>query len=339
MKTEQQALQFFLSIESHNHACIIYHGDADGICAGVMVYRYLCVEKRIPAVAIPLQRGLNPFSDEMLGAVQRVRPDFLIVVDSGSRAGKFPDQIKTIIIDHHVPDGNPTVDVFFNTVLDSSERIASEAVYDIVHTLYPEADLLWYGLVGITGDAGINRIPARFKEAASKYGKKNITETVTLINAARRHRSFRVEETFQILLETHSPHDFIAHAQMHGFRELQQEVYSALKTNLKIKPRFQGRFALILLSSPHQIHPLVAAIWAGNLKNYTVIAANQGYLPGKVSFSMRTRSDQDLLELLKRYRLEGEEIGFGHRKASGGIVDKAVFRDVLRRFGFSGEEV
>jgi len=36
----------------------------------------------------------------------------------------------------------------------------------------------------------------------------------------------------------------------------------------------------------------------------------------------------------KKYRKEGEDIGFGHSKATGGIVEEEVFRDFLSRLGF-----
>ena len=46
-----------------------------------------------------------------------------------------------------------------------------------------------------------------------------------------------------------------------------------------------GDVALIRLHSPCQVHPLVARTWRDRLPRSIVIAANTGYLPGRVNFA------------------------------------------------------
>ena len=41
------------------------------------------------------------------------------------------------------------------------------------------------------------------------------------------------------------------------------------------------------LSSPYQLHPLVATMWARRMAPRPVLAANDDYLPGWVNFSIR----------------------------------------------------
>jgi single-stranded-DNA-specific exonuclease len=74
------------------------------------------------------------------------------------------------------------------------------------------------------------------------------------------------------------------------------------------------------------------------LPKYAVIAANSGYLPGLVAFSMRTsRGDLNLPQLLQGLDLEadGASFGYGHDQASGGQLPPAVFNRLLSILGFA----
>lgn len=333
MNSQRQAEEFIRNISSGSKVFILYHGDADGVCSAVIIF--ICLKKiGIENISpFPFGRGENPFSENMHRSIMESMPDYLIILDSGSRSGSFPD-IKCLIIDHHIPDDLPTVDVFFNTWQDKSNRITSEAAFDIANNLCSDIKVEWYALTGVAGDSGITRVSQRFLPVVKKYGSKVIQECISLINAARRHSSFRISEVFDLLLKSDSPINFLATAKNAGIGELKKEVNQELKKNLKVAPRFHDNFVLLNISSPHQIHPLLATIWSNRIKGYVIIAANWGYLSGKVCFSVRTESEIDLISLLKKYRKTGEEIGFGHSKATGGIVEIDKFRNFLRRLGF-----
>ncbi len=333
--TEKEAESFLRDIALASKVTLLYHGDGDGVCSAVMIYKCLQRRGHSDIIPLPLERGENPFSKSTTEKISRFITDFLIVLDSGSRSGTFHN-IRSLIIDHHVPDKAPEVEVFFNTFEDKTNRITSEAVFDLVKRIIPEDDLQWYSLTGAAADAGVSKAFRRYTWGERKYRSKEIQECVSLINASRRHCSFRIAEVFGLLVRSNSPAVFIEVAKEAGIDKLREEVKLELRKNLKIAPVFSSFFALFHLNSPHQIHPLIAGIWSSKLRRYVVIAANWGYLPGKVSFSMRTESDKDLLVLLKKYRKAGEEIGFGHSKATGGIVKEEVFRDFLRRLGFEG---
>jgi len=65
------------------------------------------------------------------------------------------------------------------------------------------------------------------------------------------------------------------------------------------------------------------------------MAANEDFIPGKVSFSVRTATGVNLLDFMAEYKIEGEEMGYGHEAATGGIMDKARFAKLLQRLGFA----
>ena len=65
--------------------------------------------------------------------------------------------------------------------------------------------------------------------------------------------------------------------------------------------------------------------------------ANDGYIPGRVNFSMRTKLDVNIVELLRSIPLPGAEgeFGFGHPAASGGSLAPRDFTRLLAALGFA----
>jgi single-stranded-DNA-specific exonuclease len=113
------------------------------------------------------------------------------------------------------------------------------------------------------------------------------------------------------------------------------EVQAELARVASTPPRFLGNVALLRFSSPAQIHPIVATKWASRLAPRIVLAANDGYLPGRVNFSMRTRSTTNLLAFLRALPLgevEGE-FANGHPQATGGSLPPADFARLLHALG------
>lgn len=98
-----------------------------------------------------------------------------------------------------------------------------------------------------------------------------------------------------------------------------------------------SQVALIRLHSPCQVHPLIAQIWRSRLPQFIVIAANDGYLPGRVNFSARSRSGVNVLEFLRAADIgEGEgTFGHGHDQASGGSLPVARWNALLAQWGFA----
>jgi hypothetical protein len=79
---------------------------------------------------------------------------------------------------------------------------------------------------------------------------------------------------------------------------------------------------------------LIAKVWAQRLKGYIVIAANEDFIPGMVSFSVRAPAGTNLRDFMAHFADIGSEIGHGHETATGGILTKHEFRQFLRHLGF-----
>jgi single-stranded-DNA-specific exonuclease len=172
-----------------------------------------------------------------------------------------------------------------------------------------------------------------------RYRKTHVQKAVSLINAARRASHYRPRLALDVLLAAREPAD-IARGAVPGVAELEScraEVQAELARVARLPPRIAGNVALLRFSSQAQIHPLVATRWATRLAPKIVIAANDGYLPGRVNFAMRTASNIDLLAFLRNLGLgevEGE-FANGHPRATGGSVPPAEFMRLLRALGYS----
>jgi len=96
--------------------------------------------------------------------------------------------------------------------------------------------------------------------------------------------------------------------------------------------RRQRRPAPLLLAL--QVHPLVAQSWQSRLAPRAVIAANDGYLPGRVNFAVRGGRG-DLRRLLREALPDlGGEFAHGHDRATGGSIAPGDFDRLLEALGF-----
>lgn len=81
------------------------------------------------------------------------------------------------------------------------------------------------------------------------------------------------------------------------------------------------------------VQPLIAKVWAQRRKDYIVIAANEDFIPGMVSFSVRAGANQDLRQLVLKLRDVSDEFSYKY-SAIEGIFSKYDFTRLLRDLGF-----
>jgi single-stranded-DNA-specific exonuclease len=208
--------------------------------------------------------------------------------------------------------------------------------------LAPLADLSdadWCLAVGAMGDLGAEPPFPEVANAKKAYGQKNLADTVALVNAAKRSGAHDTDTSLAALLAARTPAD-IAKGNVPQYAALaacRAEVQAERARCAQTAPRFSGDWALLRFSSPCQIHGPIAASWVGRLPRFVVLAANEGYTPGNVHFSVRTRRPgENLLHRLRALRdaAQAPELGQGHAEATGGILPARQFGALLRALGF-----
>jgi single-stranded-DNA-specific exonuclease len=162
-----------------------------------------------------------------------------------------------------------------------------------------------------------------------------VSRLAGLVNAPRRLPDGPVRTALALLVEHDDPRDALADPRAGELEEAKRVWRAEFDRVVRTAPRVGERAALLRFSSPLQVHPVVAQTWARRLAPRIVVAANDGYLSGRVNFSVR--GGHESLPQLLRAALPGTggEFAHGHDRASGGSLDHASFERLLEALGLS----
>ncbi len=338
-RAEIDAGQRFLeSIEPDENIVLLFHGDADGCCAGAIMYRALRHMGDQMVFPVFLEKGETIYSDTLAKRVLAHEPTRLVVMDAGSRTRAILPGVTTMVIDHHQPDGVPPVDVFVTSFGIEPPASGSLLTFQICKDFVRIDGLEWLAAVGAAADLGTDADLEIVRNARSLYGLKAIRDTIGLVNAARRSPSHDVATAFGALLGADSPLDIAEGVvpeatALVGYR---RQVNTEFRRAVRAAPRFSGRWAVLQFKSPALVHPLVAVSWVRRLANNIVLAANYGYVDGEVHFSARSALELDLIDELRKIRAMevAVEYAHGHPEATGGILPFDEFKRFLEALGF-----
>ncbi len=290
---------------------VVPHTDADGLAAGALVLRARGEGARD---AVLLGRGETPFGE---GAP--LPPGSAVVLDWGVRPFRRPG----VIVDHHAPEWGPEREELL--VVSGHGEHPETTTSALVRRLVPEAPA-WLAAVGAVGDLGDDGFALPESAGAPRGAVRRL---VPLVNAPRRLSHGPVREALALLCESESPAGALADRRIGVLDEARRLWRSEYERVRRTPPRVESDYALVRFSSPAQVHPLVAAQWQRRLAPRMVIAANDGYLPGRVNFAVRG-GDGDLRAVLRRALPEADgEFAHGHPRATGGSVTPAAFDRLL----------
>lgn len=342
LKRAQRALQAFLEgVPGEAQHVLLCHSDADGLASGVLMLRALERTGRPHLQLFPMGKGENAWSLSVLERIQALHPAALIVLDLGSRARPIFPGVPTLLIDHHRPLGVPPGGRLISSHKWQPVLCTAALVYWLAMPLADLADLDWLAALGILGDLGEHAMLEPLQAARARYGSRILHETAVLVDAARCSANGAATPALAALLAAREPAD-IARCRVPEARELAElhrAFEEALKEARKARPAFSGRVALVRIRSPYLIHPALAHFWCARLPASVVLVGNEGYLPGRVSFSLCSRSGVDLPTFLQAFRqsLDATEFGYGHDQATGGTVSADEWKSLLAMLGFHNE--
>ena len=313
------------------------HNDTDGLSAAVIVLRALDARGVAPE-PLPARRGEHVHHRAMQARITALAPDSLIVVDMGSRPDPIVEGLPTLVIDHHdATAGVPPHAVVVNGYHRPPVATSSVLAYVVCRHVEGIESAAWLAALGAIADLGTAAPFASllgFEARGSAWSK-----AASLINAARRAPEDDALTALGVLKRAGDVHE-IAAGRVSGVDRLQaysKAVQAEVHRCSRVPPHLFGDAALIRFSSAAQVHPVVAARWSRRLAPAIVIVANEGFLPGRVNFAIRSSSDANLLDWLRNLPFTpaaGAEYANGHPRATGGSLtfdDFERFVGVLRR--------
>ncbi|HYH09901.1 MAG TPA: DHH family phosphoesterase [Thermoanaerobaculia bacterium] len=313
---------------------LVFHdSDADGVTAGIVLQvalerlGFTNVLRRTPT------RERDAWSEANRGVIAEAKPEALFVLDLGSRSQPLIDDVPTCLIDHHRPDGTPPGALLITAYSWNPIPNTSLIVYDLCAALADIADLDWIAAIGVLSDLGERAPFPLLASVKERYAMSHLKEATALVNAARRASDYQPEIAARALLAHPTPRAFVTSAapDVEALRAAREEVKHAMNEAKMAAPKFSGNVALVRVRSRCQVHPVIAQIWRTRLPKYIVIVANDGYLPGRVNFSMRCAGDQNLIDFLRNLGLDAR----GHDQATGGSLPMDEWNALLGKLGFT----
>jgi single-stranded-DNA-specific exonuclease len=302
-----------------NAVAVVPHTDADGLAAGAIALR----DRHEGAdAAILLGRGESPWK---AGAALPDGP--LAILDWGMRDLERP----AVIVDHHLPEAAPRDDQVFVSGYGETPDVPTAA---LMQRIVPDAPG-WLAAVGAVGDLGTEGF--RVLEKAERR-RAAVQKLATLVNAPRRCPDGPVRTALGLLVDHEDPREALDDPRIGELEDARRRWRAELERVKRSAPAVGDDIAVVRVSSAYQVHPLLATTWARRLAPRVVIAANDGYLPGRVNFAARGGTGS-LLALLRGALPEGDdlsEFAHGHDRASGGSLTPRDFDRLLAGLGLAG---
>ena len=328
------------SFERARPIVVLSHFDADGLAAAAILVRAL---RRAgwQADAATTGKGETPWDASVRERLATRCPGGLIVADLGTRAEPVLPGCPTVVIDHHVPTGEPERAVTISGNGLQPEPTSALLAWWAAAALGEQEDLLWLAALGLIGDMA-EGFP-ELDRAQARWGKTALKDATSLVNAPRRTAAADPAPALRLLIGSEGPKP-ITKGDSHDARALaaaKVEVREAVDAAKRVAPKVLGDVALIRFHSPCQIHPLIAQQWRGRLKDKIVLAANTGYRPGWVHFAARSASGRDLIRFLAEHRPAGADgrYGNGHAQATGGALTIPDWNAFVTGLGFPQQQV
>jgi single-stranded-DNA-specific exonuclease len=330
---------FVSALDPAGRPLVLSHSDADGLCAGAILYTAL-QRAGISYVQIMITgKGEHAYTQGTRRRLEETAPPALFVLDLGCRGDPVLPGVPSLFVDHHHPLGVPDNGVLLSTYTWQPVPNSSLLAWWLAAAIAPVDDLDWVAAMGTLSDLGGDAPFALLSEVKKRYTAKWLREATTLVNSARRGSAHDTGTALQSILQAKHPREVAAEDSPLGARlwAYRREVAAAFAEGKKASPVFSRPVALVRVHSPCLIHPLVAQIWRTRLPRYITIVANEGYIPGWVTFSARSTEQYNLLDFFKQIDLDLAEgyFGYGHDQASGGSVPIPAWNELLRQLGFA----
>jgi single-stranded-DNA-specific exonuclease len=295
---------------------VVPHTDADGLAAGAQVLR---ARGEGADAAVLLPPGVTPWGREGLPA------GLVALLDLGIRELPGP----AVLVDHHVPEAVPGPG---QLALSGHGEDPETCTAALVRRVLPEGPA-WLAALGAFGDLGA---PGLDLPECRGAGRTAVRKLTPLVNAPRRLRDQAdgVRTALALLVEHDDPRAALADPRVAVLEAARTTWRAAFDRAVRTAPQVGPRVAVLRFDEPAQVHPLVATTWERRLRPRPVLAANAGWLPGRVNFAVRGGPPDLDLRLLLRDALPegaGHEMAHGHSRATGGSLPEDLFSLLLKR--------
>lgn len=317
---------------------IACRGDAAGMASARMAARWFADRgEGTSAVVLTPEKGRLLTGRRLAERAQQVGAGAVLALDLGASDEAVLPRVATLQINVH---GHPAK-LKASIIEAAAPQVVEPAgmvLYRLLGELGGVGHLAW--LATMAAEAGHPKAARPTLPAGAKrFSRTALREVAVLLNSAGRSSDPATAEAMALLERNDGPEELLADdsAELDRLRRCRAEVMRALARWSRQRPHFMWRVALVPVASPCRIEEILAAMWTRQLERYMVVAANSGYVPGKVHIIARTASpDRDLLLLLDKTAPDGLEQPFalGRRDYVEAILPRKVWEKMLRKMRF-----
>ena len=332
-----EAFESFARHAEGRHLAIACRGDAAGMAAAQMARRWLAARREGTSVVLTPEKGRLLSGSHLAERARQVGAGALLSLDLGASDEAVLPGPATLQIDVHRHPANQKATVI-EAVAPQAAEPAGVVLYRLLGELGEVGHLAW--LATMAAEAGHPKVDRPTLPVGAKgFSKTALREVEVLLNSAGRSGDPATAKALALLERNDGPAELLADdsAELSRLRHCRAEVMQALAQWSRQRPHFMWRVALVPVASSCRIEEILAAMWARQLLRYMVVAANSGYVPGKVHVIARTASaDRDLLRLLDKTAPEGLEQPFalGRRDYVEAILPRKAWEQMLQKMRF-----
>jgi single-stranded-DNA-specific exonuclease len=261
---------------------VVPHTDADGLAAGAQVLR---ARGEAAEAALLLAPGATPWRREGLPA------GLVALLDLGIRPLDGP----AVLVDHHVPEAAPGPGQLAVSGHGEEPETCTAA---LVRRVLPEGPGVARGARRLRGP----RAPGLDLPECRGPGRTAIRKLTPLVNAPRRLRDqdAGVRTALALLVEHDDPRAALADPRVAVLEEARTAWRAAFDRAVRTAPQVGPRVAVLRFDEPRRSTPSWPRPGSAGCGPRPVLAANGGWLPGRVNFAVRGGPpDLDLRALLR----------------------------------------
>lgn len=330
--------KFLAEVKNLKNIFILFHPDADGLSAALILKETFKRINNQKAELIYPEKGQGAYTEDTIKKLNSLDIFALAVLDLGISNLKLERKIPLLYVDHHYIYETPEDSYYISSFNEKIPKPTSLLVYETASRLTDISDLLWLTAVGTIGDLGMDEPFGVFKDLPKDIHKKDLKEVQVLISSAKRASQYDVKTSLELLGKIKHPHQIISgeFPETAKLQEYRRQVNEEWKKNRHIHPEFKWKVALISFKSTYEIQGLLASMWAEQLKDYVVVAANFGYIEDKVFYVVRTKTNIDVIKFMQAVKPKDHlyPVVFGQKTSAGSCLDRDTWEKIVRKMGF-----
>jgi len=223
MLTKKQIDEIREHLERSQNPLFFFDNDSDGLCAFLLLQRYIGRGKGVPIKSFP------ELNEDYFRKIKELNSDCIFILDKPVVSKEFFDEaekinIPVVIIDHHKIDREkiPEHINYYNPIYNTSKYEGSEPTTFLCYQVSQKEEDLWIAIVGCLSDRYTPNfynefekkypdlsIPSGEKNAHDIYYKSQIGKIAKIFSFALKDRTTNVVNMLRFLMKAKSPYEVL----------------------------------------------------------------------------------------------------------------------------------